>query len=73
MTDAGRRARCGYRCGDEGATGDRENARPRYACSGILGLVAAKLMKRSRAARRANGSSAWTAGAGSTTPTATVC
>jgi hypothetical protein len=34
MTDAGHRARCPYRCGDEAATHGRENARPRYAYSG---------------------------------------
>jgi hypothetical protein len=31
ITDAGRRAECGYRRVDEAATRDSENARPRYA------------------------------------------
>ena len=29
--DAGHRARCGYRCDDEAATRESENARLRYA------------------------------------------
>jgi len=32
ITDFGRRAGCGYRCGVEAATPDSEHARPRYAC-----------------------------------------
>ena len=40
MTDAGRRARCGYRCGDEAATRDSEHARPRYAWSGSADIEA---------------------------------
>jgi hypothetical protein len=31
ITDAGRRAGSGYRCGDEAARRDSEHARPRYA------------------------------------------
>jgi hypothetical protein len=44
ITDAGHRARCGYRCDDEAATRESENARLRYAWSSgqlVGSLVAA--------------------------------
>jgi hypothetical protein len=41
IIDAGHRARCGYRCGGEAATGDGENARLGYAYTDHRGLVTA--------------------------------
>ena len=42
ITDADRCAACGYRCDDEAATRDSENARPRYA-RGSSQLVASRV------------------------------
>jgi hypothetical protein len=41
IIDAGHRAKCGYRRGDEAATRDSENARPRYAYSSHRGPTTA--------------------------------
>jgi hypothetical protein len=46
ITDAGRRAECGYRCDGKAATRDGERARPRYTYSGHSGRAAALLDER---------------------------
>jgi hypothetical protein len=55
-TDAGHRARCGHRCGDEAATRDSENARPRYAYTGHSRLVTALLNEQVRRRPASRGS-----------------
>ena len=51
IDDAGHRARCGYRCGDQAATRDSENPLPRYAYCTSPAVATASRHEQARTAR----------------------